>query len=42
MVDSQTELVCRFTPDLTLTFVNEAYCRFLGKQRDEVLGTKLS
>ena len=42
VVDSQTELVCRFTRDLTLTFVNEAYCRFLGKRRDEVLGSKLS
>src|SRR6187401_283406 len=42
VVDSQTELVCRFTPDLTLTFVNEAYCRFLGKLRSEVLGSKLS
>ncbi len=42
VVDSQTELVCRFTSDLTLTFVNEAYCRFLGKQREEVLGSKLS
>lgn len=41
VVDSQTELVCRFTRDLTLTFVNEAYCRFLGKQREAVLGTKL-
>jgi two-component system sensor kinase FixL len=42
VVDSQTELVCRFTRDLTLTFVNEAYCRFLGKQRDDVLRTKLT
>jgi PAS domain S-box-containing protein len=42
VVDSQTELVCRFTRDLTLTFVNEAYCRFLGKKRAEVLGTKLT
>jgi len=42
VVDSQTELVCRFTPDLTLTFVNEAYCRFLGRRREEVLGSKLS
>ncbi|HEY6123632.1 MAG TPA: PAS domain S-box protein [Steroidobacteraceae bacterium] len=42
VVDSQTELVCRFTPDLTLTFVNEAYCRFLHKQREEVLGSKFS
>jgi len=42
VVDSQTELVCRFTPDLALTFVNEAYCKFLGKARDEVLGEDLS
>ena len=42
VVDSQTELVCRFTPDTTLTFVNEAYCRFLGKRRDVLLGTKLT
>jgi two-component system sensor kinase FixL len=42
VVDSQTELVCRFTPELVLTFVNEAYCRFLGKRREELLGEKLS
>ena len=42
VVDSQTELVCRFTPDMTLTFVNEAYCRFLGKRRDVLLGSKLT
>jgi two-component system sensor kinase FixL len=41
VVDSQTELVCRFTPKLSLTFVNEAYCRFLGRPRDELLGEKL-
>jgi PAS domain S-box-containing protein len=42
VVDSQTELVCRFTPDTTLTFVNEAYCRFLGKRRDVLLGSTLT
>lgn len=42
VVDSQTELVCRFTPNLTITFANEAYCRFLGKRRDEVLGEEFS
>jgi PAS domain-containing protein len=25
VVEEQTELVCRFLPDTTLTFVNEAY-----------------
>ena len=28
VVDTQTELSCRFLPDSTLTFVNDAYCRF--------------
>jgi PAS domain S-box-containing protein len=42
VVDAQTELVCRFTPDTTLTFVNEAYCRFLGKRREVLLGSNLA
>ena len=42
VVDSQSELVCRFAPDMTLTFVNEAYCRFLAKRRDVLLGSKLT
>ena len=29
-------------PTLTLTFVNEAYCRFLGKRREVLLGSKLA
>ena len=33
VVESQTELVCRYLPDRTLTFVNEAYCRFFGRRR---------
>jgi PAS domain S-box-containing protein len=41
VVESQTELVCRFTPDLKLTFVNEAYCRLHGKRRAALLGTRL-
>lgn len=35
--DYQTELICRFTPDGSLTFVNEAYCRYFGKSRTELL-----
>jgi PAS domain S-box-containing protein len=38
VVEDQTELICRFLPDLTLTFVNEAYCRYFGKSRDELIG----
>ena len=40
VVETQTELICRFLPDSTLTFVNEAYCRFFGKTREELIGTK--
>jgi PAS domain S-box-containing protein len=39
VVETQTELVCRFRPDTTLTFVNDAYCRYFGKSREELLGT---
>jgi PAS domain S-box-containing protein len=38
IVEDQTELICRYLPDTTLTFVNGAYCRFFGKNRDELLG----
>ena len=40
VVEDQTELICRFLPDTTLTFVNDAYCRYFGVQRDEILGHK--
>lgn len=38
IVENQTELICRFLPDTTLTFVNEAYCRFFQKSREELTG----
>lgn len=38
VVESQSELICRFTPDTTLTFVNEAYCRSFGRSREVLLG----
>ncbi|MCX5674861.1 MAG: PAS domain S-box protein [Planctomycetota bacterium] len=38
VVESQTELICRFGPESTLTFVNDAYCRFFGKSREELVG----
>jgi len=40
VVDTQHEFICRFLPDTTLTFVNDAYCRFRHATRDELLGTK--
>ena len=40
VVEDQTEIICRFKTDNTLTFVNEVFCRFFGKTREEVLGSK--
>jgi PAS domain S-box-containing protein len=40
VVESQTDMVCRFLADTTLTFVNEAYCRFVGRSREELVGKK--
>ena len=39
VVEDQTDLICRFKPDGTLSFVNEAYCLFHGKSKGELLGT---
>jgi PAS domain S-box-containing protein len=39
MLDDQTEFVCRFLPNGILTYVNEAYCRYFGKKRQELIGT---
>lgn len=39
IVEDQTELVCRFLPNRKLTFVNEAYCRYFGKSRDDLIDT---
>jgi len=38
IVEVQTELVCRWKPGGALTFVNDAYCRFFGKEQEELVG----
>ncbi len=42
IVEDQTEMICRYLPDGTYTFVNDAYCRYYGKRREELLGNKFS
>jgi PAS domain S-box-containing protein len=38
IVETQTELICRYLPDTTLTFVNEAYSQYFGKKRGDLIG----
>jgi diguanylate cyclase (GGDEF)-like protein/PAS domain S-box-containing protein len=38
LVDQQ-ELSCSWLPDTTLVSINDAYCRFFGKAKEELLGT---
>ncbi|MEM7532738.1 MAG: response regulator [Chloroflexota bacterium] len=39
ILQDQTEMICRFQPDGTLSFVNDAYCRYFQKSRQELLGS---
>lgn len=38
IVEDQTDLICRSLPNGTITYVNEAYCRYFGKQNHELIG----
>jgi PAS domain S-box-containing protein len=38
VVEDQTELICRFLPDGTYTFVNRAYCRYFQTSPEELVG----
>ncbi len=38
IVEKQTELICRFLPDGTLTYVNQAYCDYFNKKRSDLVG----
>jgi len=40
IVESQTWYICRFLPDGTYSFVNNAFCRFVERPREEVIGHK--
>lgn len=38
IVEDQTEMISRHSPDGLRTFANESYCRFHGKTREELIG----
>ena len=42
VVEDQTEFISRFLPNFTHVFVNEAYCRYFQKTRDEIIGNKFT
>ena len=41
VVEDQSEMIARFLPDGTLTFVNEALCRYFGRTRQRFLGDNI-
>lgn len=38
IVEDQTELITRYLPDMTLSFVNSAFCRYFGLKPEEIIG----
>ncbi len=40
LVENQPDLICRFLPDTTLTFVNTAYADFFGQRPEELIGRR--
>ncbi len=41
VVDHQSEVICRYTPEFRFSFANEAYCRAFGSNPDEIVGTNV-
>ena len=42
VVEDQTEMIIRWNPDGTRTFVNEAYCRGVGASSERLLGSSFA
>lgn len=40
ILDQQGEMICRFRPDTTLTYVNQAYAAYYGKRPEEMAGMR--
>jgi PAS domain S-box-containing protein len=38
LIEDQTEMIGRHSPDGTRTFVNDSYCKFHGKTREQLVG----
>lgn len=40
LVETQTDAICRWLPDTTITFANRAYGEYLGSKPEDLLGKK--
>ena len=40
IINAQQEMICRFLPDTTLTFVNQAYCRSFNMKEEQMVGKR--
>jgi diguanylate cyclase (GGDEF)-like protein/PAS domain S-box-containing protein len=38
IIEDQTELICRFSPNGIVLFANDAYCRYFRKNPEEIIG----
>ncbi len=38
ILEDQTELICRYSQDTTILYVNEAYCRYFGLSKQNLIG----
>lgn len=41
VVEQQKELICKWLPDTTLTFVNTAFCKYFNASPEELIGRKI-
>ncbi len=41
IINHQLDLVCRYSPEFMVTFVNDAFCHFFGRAPDKLLGISL-
>ncbi len=41
IIEDQSEMICRFLPDFTITYANDAFCASLGIERASVISTNL-
>ncbi len=39
ILDAQTELICRYTPDTRITFINQSFLKFFGLDREQAIQT---